>query len=103
MFVGFVVTASVDESRTYLGPWASRLLAFADTDRALVKAVGLERLPALLHVNLEGKLAGAAEGWRPTEWRAVLANLSRIMSWSRPVLPAAGDPAPFEGSPALAS
>ncbi len=101
--VGFVVTGTVDEARAFVGPWATRLLAFADADRAFVKAVGLERLPALLHVNLQGRLAGAAEGWRPDEWRAVLANLSRVMSWSRPVLPAAGDPAPFEGSPALAS
>jgi hypothetical protein len=101
--VGFLVTASPQESRQFLGPWADELLTFADPDRSFVRAVGLERLPALVHIDLNGHVAGAAQGWLPEQWRAVLANLSRIMSWSRPAVPSTGDPAPFEGSEALAS
>ncbi|CAN5203179.1 hypothetical protein BH18ACT4_BH18ACT4_04050 [soil metagenome] len=100
--VGWLVTGNDDEARQFLGPWATRLLTFVDPDRELVKATGLERLPALVHLNLGGRLAGAAEGWHPEEWRPILANLARIMSWSKPVVPAPGDPAAFEGSPALA-
>ena len=31
----------------------------------------------------------------------VAENLARRMSWSKPVIPAQGDPAPYAGSPAL--
>ncbi len=100
--VGFLVTAPTDETRQFLGPWATQMLTFADPDREFVKAVGLERLPALVHIDLSGHVVGAAQGWHPEEWRVVLANLSRMMSWSRPNIPSTGDPAPFEGSEALA-
>jgi hypothetical protein len=99
--VGWLVTATEDEARQFLGPWADRLLTFADPDRAAVKALGLTELPAIVHLNMSGAAEAAAEGWNPAAWRDVLDNLSRILSWSRPVLPAPGDPAAFAGTPAL--
>jgi hypothetical protein len=99
--VGFLVTGDDEEARQFLGPWASRLLTFADPERELVKALDLQRLPALVHIDLDCHVAGVAEGWHPLEWRAVFAGLSRVMSWTRPAVPAPGDPAPFDGSPAL--
>ncbi|MGH9243716.1 MAG: hypothetical protein ACRD29_05235 [Acidimicrobiales bacterium] len=99
--VAWVVTGSAEESREFLGPWSERLLTFADPDRDLVKACGLEQLPAFLHFNLGGRLEGVAEGWSPEAWRKVADNLSEHMSWSRPTLPAPGDPAAYEGAPAL--
>jgi hypothetical protein len=33
-------------------------------------------------------------------WREVAARLAKDMSWSRPLIPAVGDPAPYAGSPA---
>ncbi|MBI2710938.1 MAG: hypothetical protein HYX34_14795 [Actinobacteria bacterium] len=98
---GWLVTADADDARAFLGPWADELLTFVDPDRIAVKALGLERLPALVHVRQDLAVVGVAEGWHPAEWEAVTDNLGRIMSWSRPVLPAAGDPTPFAGSPAL--
>jgi hypothetical protein len=99
--VAFLVTGNPDEARQFLGPWADEVLVFADPDREFVKATGLERLPALVHLDLSGHVAGAAEGWNPSEWRPILQNLSRLMSWTQPSIPEPGDPAPYQGSPAL--
>ena len=99
--VAFVVTGTADEARQFLGPWADRVLTFADPDRAAVRGLGLEQLPALVHLNTSGAVEDAAEGWDPDSWGRVLDNLSRILSWSRPVLPGPGDPVAFAGSPAL--
>jgi hypothetical protein len=99
--VAFTVTGTPDETRQFLGPWTERVLAFSDPDRAAVKGLGLAELPALVHVNMSGAVEGVAEGWDPETWRTVLENLSRIMSWTVPLLPAPGDPNAYEGSAAL--
>lgn len=99
--VAWVATADADDAVRFLGPWSERLLTFVDPDRQLPKALGLEQLPALVHVNMSGAVEGAAEGWDPDAWRGVCENLSRILSWTVPVLPVAGDPVAFAGSPAL--
>jgi hypothetical protein len=101
--VGWVVTGTADEAREFLGPWSERLLTFADPERTLVKACAVDALPALLHVNTAGQLEGAAEGWNPDAWRKVTDRLSQLMSWSRTLIPVAGDPAPYEGAPATGS
>ena len=98
--VAFVVTATGDEAREFLGPWAERILTFADPDRELVKGLGLNELPAFVHLRQDGQIAGVAEGWDPPEWREVASQLAKDMSWSRPLIPAAGDPAAYAGSPA---
>lgn len=98
--VGWLVTGTKDEAQQFLGPWAQRLLTFVDPDRTAVKALGLGSLPALVHINASGAVEGCAEGWDPEEWTKVAENLSRILTWSVPVLPVAGDPAPFAGTPA---
>ena len=100
--VAFLCTGTPDECRMFLGPWARDVLTFADPDRSGVKGFGLERLPALVHLGIDGTLVGVSEGWRPAEWRSITENLARRMAWSSPVVPVAGDPAPFEGTPALA-
>jgi hypothetical protein len=100
--VAWVVTADADDTTRFLGPWAERLLTFVDPDRAVVSAIGLEQLPALVHINMSGAVEGVAQGWDPEAWRAVCENLSRILAWTVPVLPMAGDPVAFDGSPALA-
>lgn len=99
--VGIVVTCSPDEARQFLGPYAREFLTFADPDRAVVKGLGLGRLPALVHIRQDLSIAGAAEGWDPDEWRALTDNLSKAMSWTRPMIPTETDPAPYAGTPAL--
>ncbi|HUW00948.1 MAG TPA: hypothetical protein VMW08_01225 [Acidimicrobiales bacterium] len=99
--VAFVVTGTAAEAREFLGPWVDKIFTFADPDRTLVKGLGLEHLPAFVHIGQDGTTNGAAEGWDPAEWRDVAEHLAKIMSWSRPNIPAPGDPAPYGGSPAL--
>jgi len=98
--VALMVTATPAEARMFLGPYADDFLTFADPDRTAVKALGLERLPALVHIRQDLSIAGASVGWDPAEWKAITDNLSRAMSWTKPLIPAPGDPAPYEGTPA---
>jgi len=90
-----VVTATADECRTFLGPWVDRLLVFPDPDRTIVNSFELPRLPALVHVAMDGSVAGLATGWNPREWQQVLNHLAEVTAWTPPTLPAAGDPGPF--------
>lgn len=98
--VAWLVTTNDDKTREFLGPWADQFLTFADPDRQVVKALGLETLPALVHLDHNLNVVGAAEGWDPAEWRQVVANLADDMQWSRPLIPALGDPTPYAGTPA---
>jgi len=97
--VAWLVTADETDAKRFLGPRADALLTLLDPDRALVKALALEHLPALVHIRQDLSVAGAAEGWNPAEWQAVTDQLGDVMSWSKPRLPAAGDPTSFVGSP----
>ncbi len=101
--VAFLVTGTADECRMFLGPWARDVLTFADPDRAAIRGFGIERLPAFVHLAMDGTIANAAEGWQPEEWRVVAEHLAKVTSWSAPVIPIAKDPGPYEGSPALES
>lgn len=99
--VAFVVTATPEECRLFLGPYSREVLTFADPDREIVKAFGFERLPTFAHVAMDGTVVNAAEGWTPSEWHKVAEDLARYTSWRGPVIPTEKDPGPFEGSPAL--
>lgn len=99
--VAWLVAATPDDCRQFLGPWSRSLLTFADPDRTAIKGFGLERLPALVHLGIDGMLVGVAEGWDPPAWRAITDRLAKRMAWLGPVIPAAGDPGPFRGTPAL--
>lgn len=96
--VAFLVTATADEAREFLGPWADKVLTFSDPDRRAVKAMGLNELPAFVHIRQDLHVVAAAEGWDPLEWRAVAHGLAKNMSWSAPLIPANGDPSPYAGS-----
>src|SRR5690606_18406768 len=75
--VALVVTCSEAEARQFLGPYAEEFLTFVDPDRELVKGLGLERLPALVHLRQDLSVAGSAEGWDPDAWREVTDYLSQ--------------------------
>ncbi|HEX7165895.1 MAG TPA: hypothetical protein VF230_02830 [Acidimicrobiales bacterium] len=99
--VAILIAADERDAKQFLGPMASEVLTFVDPEREAIKSFGLERLPALVHVDLGGHVVNAAEGWHPADWRRVCDALARAMSWSSPAFPAAKDPGPFQGSPAL--
>jgi hypothetical protein len=97
----FVVTCDADAARDFVGPWADELLVFVDPDRVAVKGMGLDTLPAFVHINQANQIETKAEGWDPDAWRAVAVNLADRMSWRRPTIPDPADPAPYAGTPAL--
>ena len=61
----------------------------------------LEILPAFVAIRQDGSVIGSAEGWDPRTWREAATSLADITRWSRPEIPAAGDPAPYAGTAAL--
>ena len=90
----FLLTCSARDARGFLGPWATDVLTFADPDRVAVKALGLERMPAFVHLAMDGTIEDAAEGWDPPAWRKVADNLARVTAWKAPAIPLPGDPGP---------
>jgi hypothetical protein len=100
--VNLLVTAPEDDVRMFLGPLITQFLVFVDDDRAAVKALGLESLPAFVFIRVDGTVPAAAEGWNPAEWRAVAATIASTTAWEAPDIPLVGDPGPFHGTPALA-
>jgi hypothetical protein len=99
--VNLIVTADEADTKRFLGPLADQFLVFCDPDRAVVKAFGLQRLPAFAFVRVDGELVAAAEGWDPAGWRQVAHTIVETTKWRAPLIPAAGDPSPFAGSPAF--
>ena len=97
--VAWLVAGSDDETRRFLGPLAEEFLTFVDPDRVVVRGFGLDQLPAFVHVNQALQIEGTAVGWRPADWREAAGHLADLMGWSRPMIPAPGDPAPYAGSP----
>ncbi len=92
--------ADADESRQFLGPNVTEFLCFPDPQRTIVRAFGLERVPAIIHVASDGSVVNAAEDWNPDAWQVVTDELARMMSWTGPVLPDSRDPGAFVGTKA---
>jgi hypothetical protein len=99
--INLIVTAGPVEARAFLGPLANRFLVFCDPDRAAVKAMGLNELPAFVFTRVDGVVAAAAEGWNPPEWEAVADAIAEDTWWTSILVPGPGDPGPFRGSPSL--
>lgn len=93
----FLVAGSERAARRVLGAAADSYLCFLDPDGTAVAGLGLARLPAFVHVRLDTTVAGVAEGWHPEEWDAVAERLAKEMAWTKPLIPAPGDPRPFPG------
>lgn len=97
--VAWLVAGTPAEARRFLGRWSSEILTFADPELTAIRGFGLASLPAAVHVGMDGSVVNAVEGWDPTEWRRLTADLSKIVSWSRPSIPMPTDPGPFAGAP----
>ena len=65
----------------------------------MVEALGIEEIPALVHIGNDLSIIGRADGWEPEQWRPITDNLAKMMSWQA-ALPKPGDPLAFAGSPA---
>lgn len=97
----FIVTSSADEARQFLGPLSREFLVFADPERSAVRSLGLESLPAFVFIQSDGTVPAVAQGWDAASWRAVAKEIATTTAWTAPLLPLAGDPASFAGTPAL--
>lgn len=97
--VAWLVTGGPEDCRALLGDWADKILTFSDPDATAVKGFGLERLPALVHLGIDGTVVGACEGWDPMAWRQIMATLAKTLAWLPPTVPMPGDPGPFAGAP----
>lgn len=97
----YVVTGTKEEARNFLGPFADQVLVFCDPERTYVKQLALKHLPALVFLRMDGHVVSHAEGWNPLEWRTVTEMVARTVVWSKPLIPAPGDPGAFVGTPAL--
>ncbi len=97
--VAWLVTGEASDARRLLGRWATEIMTFVDPELAAVKGFGLQTLPAIVHLGMDLTVVNAVEGWDPPAWRELTTELSRHMSWSRPHIPAPGDPGPFAGAP----
>ena len=96
--VGWLVIGNAEQASTFLGPHADKFITFIDPDADFVKEIGLSQTPAIVHINQVPKLINAAQGWNPEEWREIVSGLADDMQWSRPAIPAEGDPTPYAGS-----
>jgi hypothetical protein len=95
----FVVTGNEQIARRILGPAEREVLTFIDPDRAFVRSLGLEHLPAFVHLRQDTTLGDAAEGWDERGWHRVATGLGKAMAWSRPEVAGAGNPPPTPGWP----
>jgi hypothetical protein len=98
--VAWLVRAPAVDAEAFLGPWAERVLTFADPEGTAIRALGVTEIPAIVHVGTDLSIVGRADGWDPAEWKAVTDNLAEIMAWNKVPLPRPGDPVPFPGVPA---
>ena len=99
--INFIVTCDASDARAFLGTYADEFLVFCDPDRVAVKALGLSELPAFVLIKSDGSVPVAAQGWTSADWKEVAAAVATLTSWSRPTIPAPGDPGSFLGTPAL--
>ncbi|MEZ5219054.1 MAG: hypothetical protein R2705_10035 [Ilumatobacteraceae bacterium] len=98
--VNFIITCGPDEAKQFLGPYADEFLVFCDPDRKVVSGLGLTGLPAFVFVRIDGSVQASAEGWDPVAWRGVADAIATTCSWSKPTIPAPGDPTSFRPTPA---
>ena len=95
----YCVTGNPGAGRRVLGSAADDAVVFVDPERALAQSLGLERVPAFVHLRQDTTLVDAAEGWQPGEWQRVADKLGKAMGWSVPQVLGRGDPAPTPGWP----
>jgi hypothetical protein len=95
----FVVTGTEAVAERVLGAVGAKTVAFIDPDLELVTSLGLERLPALVHLRQDTAVVAAAEGWSSDTWQQVVRQMAKSMAWTTPTVARPGDPPAFAGWP----
>jgi hypothetical protein len=84
-------------TKRVLGATVDKWLVWCDPERAFISALGIERLPAFVHLRQDTTLVNAAQGWSPSEWQRVADEIARHEHWTTPVVAGANDPSPTPG------
>jgi len=95
----FVVNGSEEVARRLLGDVEERVMTFVDPDSEFVRSLGLERLPAFVHLRQDTALVASAEGWHPREWQRVARQVGAAMAWTVPEVTGPDDPRATPGWP----
>lgn len=93
----FCVTGGEDVARRIAGDAEREAIVFVDPEGALVESLGLERLPAFVHLRQDTTLVAAAEGWDPREWQRVARAVGKALAWTVPEVAQPGFPPPSPG------
>jgi hypothetical protein len=93
------VPSSPAIAKRIVGPHIDDWLVWCDPERAFVDSLGLERLPAFVHLRQDTTLVNCAQGWSPTEWQKVANEIARHEHWTSPIVSGQGDPSPTPGWP----
>jgi hypothetical protein len=100
----FLVAGPEQVAARLLGGVEEHVMTFVDPDLEFVRSLGLQRLPAFVHLRQDTALLASAEGWDPREWQRVAREIGTAMAWSVPELVGTTDePAPTPGWPISAS
>jgi hypothetical protein len=97
--VAFVVTGNAYVAARVLGKAETEVLTFCDPDKEFVNSLGLERLPAFVHLRQNTTVVAAAEGWDVHEWQRVVREVGKALAWTYPEVGRPGDPPAFRGWP----
>jgi hypothetical protein len=97
--VAFVVTGNEYVAERILGAAGSKVLTFCDPDKEFVTSLGLQRLPAFVHLRQNTTVVAAAEGWDVHEWQRVTREVGKAMAWTVPEVGRPGDPPATPGWP----
>lgn len=95
----YCVTGNEEVARRILGDVEQEAIVFVDPERAFVQSLGLERLPAFVHLRQDTTLVAATEGWDPREWQRVAREVAKALAWTVPEVAGPGDPPPTPGWP----
>ena len=82
-----------------LGDAEQRVITFVDPDLALVPSLGLERLPAFVHLRQDTTVVASSEGWDPRDGQRVAREVGATMAGTVPEVAGSGDPRPTPGWP----
>ena len=82
----------------------SKAMVFVDPDREFVTSLGLERLPAFVHLRQNTTLAIGRRGLGPASWQRVAREIGKAMAWTLPRgRPSRPTRRPTDGWPAAAA
>ncbi len=95
----FCVAGNEHIARGVLGDAESQVLTFVDPDADFVRSLGLERLPAFVHIRQDTSVGAVAEGWDENEWQRVAREIGKAMAWSVPDVAGPDDPPATPGWP----